>query len=277
MARRILLLNLLLLALVAVAAYELVSSWQSYEQEKNLAQILEQAKAQIGRVEVSAGSSVTEEPPIHDFFVVGERDLFSPDRRPEAADAEEVAAPEAPKFPKRPEMMGVSETGGVKKALLTVFDTPKSEGDSRSYGIGDFVQGWAVSDIANTTVTLKWNDQVEVIDMFDSDRSGRGTRSTSGRKVASVNIVRIGSQYAAVETTSPEQENQDQAGDRPGGQNVGRAGQVVRPRTGINPRGALGSRRSPAGSRTTRGSSPLGATGMVGFPTPPAQATPNPQ
>jgi hypothetical protein len=278
MARRILLLNLLLLSLVAVSAYELVQSWQGYEQEQNLAQILEQAKAQMGRTQISAGAEVAQDPPIHDFFVIGERDLFSPDRRPAPVDADQAAAPEAPKFPKDPEMRGVSETGGVKQALLTIFDTPRSKGDSNSYAIGDFVQGWAVSDITNTTVTLKWNDQTKVISIFDTDRSGQSAAARTSRKVASVNIVRIGSQYAAVETTSPEDSGSDQ-GSQSGSQSPGASRQVTpRVRPGTNQRRGLGNRlSSPGASRTSRPASPLGRTGMVGFPTPAPQQTPNPQ
>lgn len=277
MARRILLLNLLLLSLVAVAAYELVQSWQGYEQEQNLARILEQAKAQIGRTKVSTGAEVTQDPPIHDFFVIGERDLFSPDRRPTPVDADQQAAPEAPKFPKDPEMMGVSETGGMKRALLTVFDTPRSKGDSNSYALGDFVQGWAVSDITNTTVTLKWNDQSKVISIFDTDRSGQSAGARPSRKVAAVNIVRIGSQYAAVETTSPDDSASGQ-GDQSGLQGAGAARQVApRTRPGANQRRNLGNRLSSPASRSSRPASPLGRTGMVGFPTPAPPTTPNPQ
>ncbi len=273
MAKRILLLNLLLLFLVAVAAYELVQGWQGYEQEQNLTKILNQAKAQIGRGQVPAGTDLTQDPPIHDFFVIGERDLFSPDRRPKPVDADQQAVPEAPKFPKKPEMVGVSEIGGVKRALLTVFDTPRSKGESNSYAIGDFVQGWALSGITNTTVTLKWNDQTEVISIFDTD-PGQSPAARPARKVAAVNIVRIGSQYAAVETTSPEQSESDQ-GNRPGLQGVGTPRQATpRARPGTNQRRNPGNRRSPTGGRS---SSPLGASGMVGFPTPVPQSTPNPQ
>ncbi len=277
MARRILLLNLLLLALVAVAAYELVQSWQGYEQEQNLAKILEQAKSQIGRTQVSAAGDATQDPPIHDFFVIGERDLFSPDRRPTPVDADQQAAPEAPKFPKDPEMMGTSEAGGVKRALLTVFDTPRSKGDSSSYAIVDFVQGWAVSDITNTTVTLKWNDESKVISIFDTDRSGQSAAARPPRKAAAINIVRIGSQYAAVETTSPDDSGSVQ-GDKSGLQGAGAARQVApRTRPGANQRRSLGNRLSSPANRTTRPASPLGRTGMVGFPAPAPPPTPNPQ
>ena len=275
MARRILLLNLFLLAMIAIGAYELVQSWKGYEQERNLTQILEQAQSQIGRNPISGEPQISQEVPIHDFFVIGERDLFSPDRQPVAAEDAEANAPEAPKFPKRPEMRGVSESGGIKRALVTVFDTPKSPGDSRSYAVGDFLQGWAVSDIANTTVTLKWNDQTEVIDMFDSDSTGRPAPRGGGRKVAAVNVVRIGSQYAAVETTGSDETGLEQ-GDRGGHQTPGASSRALRSRPGTSQRGTLVPRRSSTGSRNA-GSTPLGATGVVGFPSSAPQSNPNPQ
>ncbi|MFZ0427306.1 MAG: hypothetical protein WAO20_04250 [Acidobacteriota bacterium] len=276
MARRILLLNLLLVLLVGVSAYELVTNWQEYEQEQNLARILDQAKTQAGNVEVATGPEVAPESPTHDFFVIGEKDLFSPDRRPAAVESADSAAPEAPKFPKEPVMVGVSESAGVKRALVTTYDTPKAKGNSNSYAIGDFLQGWSVSEISDTTVTLKWNDETTVIDMFGSDDSGRPPANRVAKKVASVNIVRIGSQYAAVETTSPDQSSGEQ-GDRPGLTQAGAASQGARP--GAVPRTNLGNRRasSGAGRFFGRNASPPPVSGVVGIPGSSAQATPNPQ
>jgi hypothetical protein len=108
----------------------------------------------------------------------------------------------APEFPKKPQMNGASTIGGQLSAFLTIFSNAKSNGESKSVVLGDDVQGYTVSEITDTTVTLKWNDVTELIDMADNEPLAPSQRGP--QKMASVNIIRIGSALAAVETNTAE-------------------------------------------------------------------------
>jgi hypothetical protein len=198
--RRVLLLNLLLLVAVIVCAQQLISAWASFSQEHDLERIVASAQQgaraeQIAPVELKGNPAL-----VHDYFVISERDLFRSDRRPKLEDDAEEVVQEAPKFPKRPEMHGATTSGGTRKAFLTVFDSANDKGDTRTVGIGDAVQGYTVSEITDTTLTLRWNEQVELIDMLDASSVPQAARPAP--KMAVVNIIRIGSRHAAVESTT---------------------------------------------------------------------------
>jgi len=108
----------------------------------------------------------------------------------------------APKFPKDPEMQGVIESEGERKALLTVFeDRSSGSGESRIVGVNDTVQGWTVSEITDTTTTLTWNEESEVIDIFNSGSGGSSSSRPPQGSNTAVNIIRIGSRQSAVEAT----------------------------------------------------------------------------
>jgi hypothetical protein len=266
MARRILILNLALLTGVALASYELVTAWRDFEESRNLERILRESEGRLGEAEIHPPGVPAEESLLHDFFVIGERDLFSPDRRPEPIEQEAVVVEQAPSFPKRPQLRGLTEANGEMRAALTVFNDPRAEGESRIVGVGEFVQGYVVSQISDTAVTLRWNDVQEVIGFFDSD-DGAPRGAPAARRGAAVNIIRIGSQVAAVETTTPE--SAEGAGEQPGLQVSAVGGGQAATRAGGagGLRGSLMDRRpgaSPARGGQPRQVSPLsGASGLV--------------
>jgi len=193
---------MLLIGLI-FAAYQLVWGWRSFEQQNNLSVVLKEAENQADKASVEELPSVEAEPEVRDFFVIAEKDLFNEERRLIEPDEDADKVVEAPKFPKRPEMQGTSEVGGQRRAILTLFDTAKSTGEAKTVAVNDPVQGWVVGEISDTTVTLVWNDQKEIIDMFDSS-SSPAPKAPAARKVAAVNVVRIGAKQAAVQTTTPE-------------------------------------------------------------------------
>ncbi len=260
MARKILLLNLVLLLGVAGLSYHLVGTWRSFESTRNLATILAAAERQLGATQtagVTAGPPPAELP---DLTVIAERDLFRPERRPPSEDPAAATVVEAPKFPKRPQMQGVSEANGVRRALLTIYDTPKSTGDLRQVAKGDQVQGYTVVDITDTTVVLQWNDVKETIDMFDTEPGAPQPQAQAARKGASVNIIRVGTKHAAVETSSPE-EAQAERGAQPG--------TAVAP-VSAPARRVLPDRRSA--QRRAAGNQEAVIQGLVGVPRPVAPA-----
>ena len=193
----------MLLIAIFILSYQLYSGWQDYENSRPLERIVARSSGQGGLAEYREPRNTR---PQNDFFSIAENDLFHPDRHPQSLDdGEGSGGEEAPKFPKDPEMQGVIESEGEKKALITVFDQRNSTtGESRIVGINDTVQGWTVSEITDTTTTLTWNDLSEVIDIFGSSSDGTPPKRPAQGKKSAINIVTIGNRQSVVETTTVE-------------------------------------------------------------------------
>lgn len=204
--RRILLINVILLGVLAVLAYELYSGWQDYDNSRPLERIVASVSGQAEGNRLPDYRELGNSRLQGNFYSVSENDLFHPDRRaPETGNPEGEGRVDAPKFPKNPEMQGVIESQGEKKALLTVFNNNNSaSGESRIVGINDTIQGWTVAEITDTTTKLVWNDLSEVIDIFGSDSDGQASRKPSPGNKSSINIVKIGSRQAVVDKTTLE-------------------------------------------------------------------------
>jgi len=202
--RRILLINVFLLLVLGVLSYNLYSGWQEYRQSRPLERIVARVAGQTGgSLDLEENRGLGNERLQNDFYAIAANDLFHPDRRPPDEEVEGAGGSSAaPKFPKDPEMQGVIESEGERKALLTVFeDRSSGSGESRIVGVNDTVQGWTVAEITDTITTLTWNEESEVIDIFSSGSGdGSSSRPPQGSKTA-VNIIRIGNRQSAVEAT----------------------------------------------------------------------------
>jgi len=252
MGRRLLFLNLLLVAGIGICAQQLLSGWQSFQSEQSVNLMIEDASRVAGGGAVPVGDLAGDEVLSHDFFVIAERDLFSPERRLASESDADASVVEVPEFPKRPQMHGATTIGGEQKAFLTLFDSPKSTGSPRIVGLGETVQEYAVAEITGTTVTLRWNDHVEIIDMMDAEPAQKAAPAAT--KMAAVNIIRIGSRHAAVETTTPDEPEQEEGGGLDigvvGGQ-MGRQGQMGRGQQGMMGGGRRGAGAGGQGNRPT--------------------------
>lgn len=259
--KKMLLLNVLILAGILVCAQELISGWQRFESEQNLGQVMSSMASGFGVAEESAQPLTQMESLQHDFFIIAANDLFSPERRAAAVDAAEEAAEQAPEFPKKPMMTGVTESGGQRMALLTTFESKKdAAGRTEVVGLGEIVQGYVVTEITDTTLTLAWNDHLVVVDMLDSEPSKPVAKAPAN--VAALNIIRIGSKVAAVETTAPEaaeaDENRGLKVGVVGGQTAGsRSGS----RTGLAGRGGAMGRGSSGTGNLGRMNQGIGSQG----------------
>jgi len=204
--RRILFINVILLFATMVLSYKLYSDWQDYESSRPLERIVARASGQTGPGSLPEYKAPGNQRLQSDFYSIAGNDLFHPDRRPPEAEGEEgPSKADAPKFPKEPEMQGVIESQGEKKALLTIFgERNDSVGESRIVSLNDTVQGWTVSEITDTTTTLTWNEQSEVIDIFNSSAPSQGARKPAPGNKNALNIIKIGSRQAAVDITSPD-------------------------------------------------------------------------
>ncbi len=212
--RRILLINVILLGFIVILAYEFYSGWQDYENSRPLERIVASVSGQAEGVDLPEYHEIENTRLQSDFYNIAENDLFHPDRRPPETDSEEgTGRADAPKFPKNPEMQGVIESQGQKKALITVFDNKNStSGESRIVGVNDTIQGWTVAEITDTATTLTWNDLSEVIDIFGADAEGKAARKPSQGSKSSINIVTIGSRQSVVETTTVEPPTSGESG-----------------------------------------------------------------
>lgn len=203
--RRILLINAILLGVIIILSYQLYSGWQVYEDSRPLERIVARVSGQPESAKLPDYNEIGTSRPQSDFYNIAEHDLFHPDRRPPESGDGEAGKADAPKFPKNPEMQGVIESQGEKKALITVYDNNNStSGESRIVGINDTVQGWTVSEITDTTTRLTWNELSEVIDIFGSKSDAQAARKPAQSGKSSINIVTIGSRQSVVETTTVE-------------------------------------------------------------------------
>lgn len=249
MSRRIFLINLALLGAIVLCAQQLVSGWQEYRAESSLQQVLQgEPENETAELPVLPESEQTVAP-FPDFMVIYERTLFSQDRRMEAEAPEQVDVPQPPEFPKRPQMKGLASIGGEPRALMTLFSAANDNGgESRMVQAGDMVQGYVVDEITPTTVTLRWNDRKEIIDIMDAEatREGQTERASDSR---AVNIINIGSAAPAVESSSTSDADE---GEEERGVSVSAV------------QGPQGGRRGPAGN-LSRGSSRVpGRSGRQG-------------
>lgn len=249
--------NLVLLVGIVVAAQQLISAWKEFEAGQNVESVVERAKGVEGEQSVAALDIEPPEVLQHDFFVISERDLFSATRRPAPLADENAEEETPPEFPKKPEMTGAMNMNGAMSAFIVVFENPRSQGEDRTVRVGDDVQGWTVAEISDTVTTLQWNGHQEIIDMADaSSRPQSPQRQAS--QAAAVNIVKIGSRYAAVETNemaAPESNEggpstTNVAGGGPAAQTpITASGRIARPRS-VGRRGGA-TQPTPAATRPT--------------------------
>ena len=210
MKRRVVLINLLVFVGVVIFATRFRSGWESFEQENSLEGIVESAQ-QGGDQGPSPVKPMGQPGSFSEFAVVSDKTLFAEDRRPEAQ--EEVVVQqdpgaiteEPPKWAARPMLHGVSAMGDKRQGVMTVFEGNQKQGELRSVRVGDLVQGYGVDEIGETTISLRWGDRDEIIDMADATKPAGAGRSGAAGKVT---VINVGSAPSAVETTSAAKEQE---------------------------------------------------------------------
>ena len=205
MKRRVVLINVLIFAGVVIFATRFRSAWDSFEQGNSLEGIVASAQKDGGSAGPSPVESMGRPGPFSEFVVVSQRTLFAESRRPEPEEAEvvvqnpAVVVEEPPKWAARPMLHGVSAVGGRRQGVMTVFEGNQKQGELRSVRVGDLVQGYWVDEIGETTVSLRWGDRDEIIDMADATKPAAAGRSGGAGKVT---VINVGSAPSAVETTT---------------------------------------------------------------------------
>ncbi len=256
MRQGIVLLNLLLVAGVGLLGQRLISNWRHFQESTRQEVYQRINRSPAPPEEASFGQDVAR--PFNHYLEIEERNLFNPERRPEeeVTGAAAVATQKPPPLPIKPTLHGVSTIRGEQRAFLTVFAGKKNQGESRTVMLGDKVQGYRVSEITPTTVTLVWNDHTELIDIMDSRKGKQSKKSASKQARADVvNIVTVGSARAAVETVAaavppPEEAARAAVSPTAGQQRIRTGGAAARGRTTLT--GRQGAARGRTGATTRR-------------------------
>ena len=206
MKRRVVFINAFMLMGIIVLAVQFVSAWRSFEEDGSLEQIFNRAGVEGRDTDPLSVEPMSPSPPFSDFIVISERTLFAENRRPpsveeedEEGDPEAKAAETGPNWLIRPILRGASNVGG-KLAILTVFPGNRATERTDIVHIGDDVMGFTVAEIDATSVTLRWQDRVEIIDMADAE--GEQVASVAAPGKAAVSVITVGSAPAALAKTT---------------------------------------------------------------------------
>lgn len=214
MALKLLAANLVLCLVIVGLGFQLALSWKDFAQSHQPESLLSDSEPDSSEQtppEGEEGATQIVEDYV-DHAAIAERNLFSPDRRPPLP--EEVAEGEQapPPLPREPVLHGTSSIGERKVAYITQFAGRTGQGTRKKVSLGDIVNDYTVSDIASSSMTLKWNEHEIVIAKSEADRRQPRGGSTADR--GGVKIVRIGDGGPAVDrtTASAGDENAQQAG-----------------------------------------------------------------
>ncbi|MFQ5739467.1 MAG: hypothetical protein ACE5JX_10695 [Acidobacteriota bacterium] len=197
MAKKLLLVNLLVLGGVYLLAQHLVASWRTFE-------------GQLARTVLSGPGPAPElvpppSPkrlePVPQFMVIAEKDLFRKDRGAELGQGGEGGGERAPKLPIKPELIGVSVFGDEREAVLNVYQGKRSKAQRRTVKLGDEVQLYRVSAIEDDLMKLAWNDYEIVIDLNPAAAKPAPKKGRTRSRQA-VNIITVGSAGSAIEKTT---------------------------------------------------------------------------
>lgn len=202
MARKLLLINLILVLAIAGLGMQLVWSWQGFEREKNIGQIM----AGFRNPQPGAAQPIDtgDQSAYLDYQLVSEKNLFSPDRQPPQDEGEDAAAAAPPPLVPEPILHGTLKIGDKQFATVTKYEGTgrrRAQGNKVRVALGDVVQGYTVSEISRDAIVLKWNDTEVVIEKGLNARPEAPQRQIA--RGGGVNIIRIGAPVAAVETTTP--------------------------------------------------------------------------
>lgn len=249
MGRKILLINLTVLAAIALLAQHLVSSWGTFE-----AQLVTASNRTSQALELSEVPQAELIQPLPNFMLIPDKNLFTVERTSasqESAD-EESGRPELAKWP---DLLSVTMFGGTRQAELNLYSGGRGQGSGRhTVSVGDVVQGYLVSDIQDNRLILSWEDFSHELTLTPAQKKKKAAAAKQA-----VNIITIGAPVAAVDATTVVASEEmrgveiSAVGDRRG--QVGREGQG-QPGGALNQgAGGLGNRSgqsSIAGGRSRR-------------------------
>ena len=232
MGRKLLLINLLMVAAIVLLAQQQLASWSAFQSEPK---IVEPPTPTSG-----LDFGVLQEPsiPLGEFMVITEQNLFSENRGNEPFETGIEEEEKPPEFTVAPQLISVSTIRDEKQAVLKIATGRRGrESENRTVKVSDDVGGYQVGEIGRDYLILRWKEHEEIIQL---SREGRASNTRSGRSAGAVKIITVGTAAAAVETTQSEASEEaergvqmgavgsQQAGSRRGGGQNNQVGQVGR-------------------------------------------------
>jgi hypothetical protein len=199
MNRRLLLLNLVLLALVVLGVVRLRHDVQAFSAGHRVDQIRPESAKPLPK---SAGAATTDAK--QEWPAIAAQDPFSFDRN----DIPQLVSPAAAQQPKRPKpfLYGTISFGKDPIAMLGPGDN--STRSSRPVHAGETFDGWSVVEIKDKTVVVKWDDLTETLITDPTAQATRTYEKTGGTTpppppVTSVGNVSTGGPVIASEPSTP--------------------------------------------------------------------------
>ena len=269
MGRKLLLINLLMVAAIVLLAQQQLASWSAFQSEPK---IVEPPTPTSG---LDFGVFQELSIPLGEFMVITEQNLFSENRGNEPFETGIEEEEKPPEFTVAPQLISVSTIRDEKQAVLKIATGRRGrESENRTVKVSDDVGGYQVGEIGRDYLILRWKEHEEIIQL---SREGSASNTRSGRSAGAVKIITVGTAAAAVETTQSEASEEaergvqmgavgsQQAGSRRGGGQNNQVGQVSR---------GGGARGNTAGrNNRNSGRNQAGIPGTVGAGTrrPPVQ------
>jgi hypothetical protein len=165
LTRRILLLNLLLLALTVAAAWRLRKEW-------NAARVREEAVLGRSVRPVSPPPAPTQPPPAAvtaaGYADIAQKMLFSRDRNATVVEEPPPPPPPPPPMPALPVFRGVMNLGEGPVAILS----ERADAPSREFRAGQQVGEFKLAAIRQDSVVLEWNGQQITRSIEDQNAGG---------------------------------------------------------------------------------------------------------
>jgi hypothetical protein len=182
--RRILLLNVALVVLLAIGAVRLKNDWQHFDATHQPSSIRPRSETLPGLPTGSAPAATGS-----DWTAIPSRNPFSFDRTDITLTAPpEPTAPPKPVGPK-PVLFGVMTIGASRVALVSSGQGGGNNRNSRPLKVGDTIDGWNVVGINDTSMLVEGNSIRETLIINDpSSQVPRDhTRTLSGNDAVTVN------------------------------------------------------------------------------------------
>jgi len=256
LGRKLVFLNILMLAALVVVAQNLIGSWRDHiEGLKPIQPVGPPAKLQeTGFPERPASLSL--------FLDISAKNLFSEQRGQDPSEGLEVEGEAPPKLSPEPKLTSVMTFGEQKTAVLSMAANRRSRSPAEvtRVKVGDDVQGYTVAEIEDDHIVLNWREHRREIFLDPKEaQPKKSARAAGGPK-----IIVVGAPAAAVETTTlaaaAEKGRAVQVGST--GQRAGQGG--GRGLAGGRGGGGSGGRGGGLGGGGSRGSGTLGAGGLGG-------------
>ena len=195
MGRKLVFLNILMLAALVVVAQNLVGNWQDFEQSQTPIQPVgsDLQLREAGLPERPASLSL--------FLDIGTGNLFSEQRGQDPIEGLEDAAGESPpELSPEPTLTSVMTFGEKKTAVLSIAANRRSRkpADVIRVNIGNDVQGYTVAEIEDDHIVLSWREHRREIYLEPEPARPRKTARAGGGP----RIIVVGAAAAAVAKTT---------------------------------------------------------------------------